>query len=185
MPDRGMTTATKNALEADQVRAVVFVEMSFPSGFLRMNNSAMNITWNGYEWLGVGRLGSIDQIEEGNTLEARGLRFAITGIDPANVAIAIGQQYQGRDCKVWFAPLNENYSTIADPVLIFWGRLDTMDVELGTTATITVGAESRLADWDRPRVRRYNAEDQYITDPADKGFEFVPQMVEKQIRWGY
>jgi hypothetical protein len=42
-----------------------------------------------------------------------------------------------------------------------------------------------LADWDRPRVRRYNAADQAITDSADKGFEFVPQMVERNIRWGW
>jgi len=63
--------------------------------------------------------------------------------------------------------------------------MDTMDVELGTTASITVAAESRLADWDRPRVRRYNAADQNISYPSDKGFEFVPQMVEKSIRWGY
>lgn len=109
MVDRGMTTAAKNALAGKQVRAVVFVEMNFPTGFLRVNNSAVSLNWNGYEWLGVGRLGSIDQIEEGNTLEARGLRFSISGIEPAHVAIAIGQQYQGRDCKVWFAPLNEDY----------------------------------------------------------------------------
>jgi hypothetical protein len=185
MTGRSLTTAASNALAAGHVRAVVFVEMNFPSGFLRVNNSAQSLDWNGSTWLGVGRLGSIDTIGEGLTLEARGLRFAITGIAPEHVAVALGQQYQGRACKVWFAPLDEGYAPVADPALVFSGRLDTMDVELGSTATITVSAESRLADWDRPRVRRYNAEDQSITDPADRGFEFVPQMVEKQLRWGY
>lgn len=185
MAGRSLTTATTNALAASQVRAVVFVEMDFPSGFLRVNNSAQDITWNGYTWLGVGRVGSIDAIGEGASLEARGLRFSITGVDPANVAIALGQQYQGRSCKVWFAPLTEAYSVVLDPALVFSGRMDTMDIELGATAVITVSAESRLADWDRARVRRYNAADQAITDAADKGFEFVPQMVEKNLRWGY
>ena len=185
MTGRNLTSAAASALAAGHVRAVVFVEMDFPSGFLRMNNSAQNIDWNGHTWYGVGRLGSIDAIGEGMTLEARGLRFAVTGIDPAHVAVALGQQYQGRSCKVWLSPLDQGYAPVADPVLVFSGRLDTMDVELGVTATIAVSAESRLADWDRPRVRRYNAEDQSITDPTDKGFEFVPQMVEKQIRWGY
>ena len=159
--------------------------MDFPSGFLRVNNSAQDMTWNSLTWLGVGRVGSIDPIGEGMTLEARGLRFSITGVDPANIALALGQQYQGRSCKVWFAPLNDDYSVVADPYLIFSGRMDTMDIELGTTATITISAESRLADWDRPRVRRYNSADQAITDPTDLGFEFVPQMVEKNLRWGY
>lgn len=185
MANRPTTVATNNALAASQVRAVVFVEMDFPSGFLRMNNSAQDMAWNSLTWLGVGRIGSIDAIGEGMTLEARGLRFAITGVDPANIAIALGQQYQGRSCKVWFAALNEDYSVVADPYLIFSGRMDTMDVELGTTASITVSAESRLADWDRPRVRRYNSADQNIAYPSDKGFDFVPAMVEKNLRWGY
>lgn len=185
MAGRSITTATSNALGASQVRALVFVEMDFPSGFLRMNNSAQNMDWNGLTWLGVGRISSIEPIGEGMTLEARGLRFAIAGVDPANISIALGQQYQGRSCKVWYAPLNEDYSVVADPYLVFHGRMDTMDVELGATASITVSAESRLADWDRPRVRRYNSADQNIAYPSDKGFEFVPAMVEKNLRWGY
>ena len=185
MTDRNLTPTVATALAASQVRGVVFVEMDFPGGFLRMNNSAQSLPWGGHTWLGVGRVGSIDTVDEGMTLEARGLKFTISGVDPANIATALGQHYQGRSCKVWLAPLDEGYAVLPDPVLVFSGRMDTMDIDLGTTATITVSAESRLADWDRPRVRRYNAADQAITDPTDKGFEFVPQMVEKALRWGY
>lgn len=185
MTGRALTTAVSTALAQSQVRAVVFAELDFPSGFLRVNNSAMNMSWNGQTWLGLGRMGAIDAVEEGITLQARGMRFSISGVAPDHVAIALGQQYQGRACRVWFAPLDEGHGIIPDPVLVFDGRMDTMDIELGTTATISVAAESRLADWDRARVRRYNAADQAITDPSDKGFEFVPQMVEKAIRWGY
>ncbi|QDL55298.1 hypothetical protein [Rhodoferax aquaticus] len=185
MAGRNLSTTAANALAASQVRGVVFVEMDFPAGFLRLNNSAQQLNWNGFTWLGIGRLGSIDPVGEGMKLEARSLKFTVTGIDSANIAIALGQHYQGRACKVWLAPLDEAYAVLPDPVLVFSGRMDTMDVELGATATITVSAESRLADWDRPRVRRYNSADQAITDPADKGFDFVPQMVEKSLRWGY
>ena len=51
-------------------------------------------------------------------------------------------------------------------------------------ATISVSAESRLAAWDRPNVRRYNHEDQQIDYPGDKFFEFVPQMVDRLLVWG-
>jgi hypothetical protein len=182
---RTLTTATENALAASQVRALMFVLMDFPSGYLRVNNSAITFTWDGASWLGVGNLGSIDAVSEGIGLDARGLAFRISGVPAANIAIALGQQYQGRDCKVWLAPLSEAHAIIADPVLVFHGRMDVMDIELGETATITVTAESRLADWDRPRIRRFNHEDQQIDWPADKGFEFVPQMAEKELRWGY
>lgn len=182
---RTLTTAADNALAAGHVPMVVFVELDFPSQFLRLNNSAVSIAWNGYDWLGVGRLGSIDPVNEGADLQSRGLALRMSGIDPASISLALGTQYQGRGCKLWLAPLTAEHAVVADPVLIFWGRLDTMDIDIGSTATITINAESRLADWDRPRVRRYNHEDQQIDYPGDKGFEFVPQMVAKELRWGY
>lgn len=182
---RTLTPAAESALAAGNVPMIVLALLDFPSGILRVNNSAVTFTWDGYEWLGVGRLGAVDAIQEGATLEARGLALRISGVPPANIAAALGQSYQGRDCKVWAAPLSADHAVIADPVLVFHGRMDTMDIDLGETATITVSAESRLADWNRPRVRRYNHEDQQIDYPGDKGFEFVPQMVEKELRWGY
>jgi hypothetical protein len=182
---RTLTPAAESALESGNVPFLCFVLMDFPSGFLRLNNSATIITWGGQDWYGVGRLGSIDQIKEGATLESRGMKFRISGVPQANVAVALGQQYQGRDCKVWLAPLTSDYAVIADPVLTFSGRMDVMDIELGSTASITVTAESRLADWDRPRTRRYTHEDQQLDYPGDLGFEFVPQMAEKELRWGY
>lgn len=181
---RTTTGAVDTALAGGNVPLIALVELDFPAQFLRLNNSAVTFAWNGYDWLGVGRLGAIDWISEGADLQARGLAMRITGIDPAAISIALGTQYQGRSCKVWAAPLTAAHAIIADPVLIFWGRMDTMDIDLGETATITVNAESRLADWDRPRVRRYNHEDQQIDYPGDLGFEFVPQMVEKQLTWG-
>jgi hypothetical protein len=182
---RTITPAVDSALAAGHVPIIVLVEMDFPGGFLRVNNSVVSFTWNGSDWLGVGRLGSIGVVKEGADLQSRGLSFAISGVPSAHIAVALGQQYQGRDCKLWLAPLSSDHAIVSDPVLVFHGRLDTMDVELGDTATISVSAESRLADWNRPRVRRYNAEDQAIDYPADKGFEFVPQMAEKELRWGY
>lgn len=181
---RDVTAAVDAALSAGHVPMIVFVELDFPSQFLRLNNSSVSIAWNSYDWLGVGRLGAIDEINEGIDLQARGLALRISGIDPAAISLALGTPYQGRSCKVWAAPLTAAHAVIADPVLVFWGRLDTMDIDLGDTATITVSAESRLADWDRPRARRYNHEDQQIDYPGDLGFEFVPQMVDRQIVWG-
>jgi len=182
---RTITPAVDAALAAGHVPLLVFVELDFPSQYLRLNNSAVTMAWNGYDWLGVGRLGGIDPISEGADLQARGLALRMSGIDPASISLALGTQYQGRSCRVWLAPLTSDHAVIADPVLVFWGRMDTMDIDVGATATITVNAESRLADWDRPRVRRYNHEDQQIDFPGDMGFEFVPQMIEKELRWGY
>jgi hypothetical protein len=67
---------------------------------------------------------------------------------------------------------------------IFGGRMDAATVELGTICTITVTAESRLVDWERPRVRRYTHEDQQAAWPEDMGLEFVASMSELELIWG-
>lgn len=182
---RTTTGAIDTALAGSNVPMVVFVEMDFPSGFLRINNSAQSFDWNGYSWLGIGSLGSIDQITESSDMAANGIALSISGIPSENVALALGQKYQGRSCKVWFALLDSSYQVIADPIGSFNYRMDTMDIELGETATIRVSAESRLVDWERANVTRYTDEEQQKLYPGDLGLQFVPQMAEKELRWGY
>jgi hypothetical protein len=62
--------------------------------------------------------------------------------------------------------------------------MDTCDLEIGETATITLTIQNRLADWERPRLRRYTDEDQQSVYDGDLGLQFVAQMAEKTIYWG-
>lgn len=180
-----LTTAVANALIAENVPLVLFVELDFASGFLRLNTSGVNLTWNSVLWTGAGALGSIEPIEEGNTLEARGVALALSGIPTSILDTALEESYQGRNAKIYVAPLDAGHAIIANPVLRWAGRMDNMLVELGQSATITLRCESRLADWDRPRVRRYNHQDQQAEYPGDLGFQYVEQMAEKPINWGF
>jgi hypothetical protein len=62
--------------------------------------------------------------------------------------------------------------------------MDTPEISEGDTCTIRLNTEGRLADFERARVRRYNGEDQALVDVTDRGLDYVPQMVEKQLNWG-
>lgn len=180
-----LTPTVAAAVAAANVPLLLFAELAFDAGALRVTNAGYDQTWNGHTWTGVGQLGSIDAVQEGADLQAYGIRLALSGIPPDYVAAALGEHYQGRPCKVWLAFLDPaSYAVLADPVLVFSGRMDTMDVDMGSTATITVSAESRLIDLERARVRRFNHEDQQIDYPGDKGFEFVALMVERELLWG-
>jgi hypothetical protein len=182
---RTISTEVVDALGSDNVPILMFVEMDFPDGFLRCCNAGYTVDWDGHEWLGAGYVGSMDPISETSELQANGLSFTLSGVPPENIALALGQHYQGRACKVWLAPLDAtSYVPLVDPMLVFSGRMDTMDIQVGETATIKVSAESRLADWDRPRVRRYNHADQTAIYPDDMGFEFVEKVAEMELLWG-
>lgn len=182
---RTLTAGVQAAIALGNVPLVMLVEMDFPSAFLRFNNSGQTLAWDGHDWLGFGNIGSIEPITEAADLSANGLAFVVSGVASEHIANALGQDYQGRSCKVWYAVLDSDYQVIADPIGPFSYRMDTMDIELGQTASIRVTAESRLTDWERAPVSRYTSEEQQRLYPGDLGLEFVPQMSEKQIRWGW
>lgn len=181
---RTITTAVANALAGEVVPALLLVDLDFSSGHLYVNNSALTFAWNSQTWLGLANLGSVEAIAEHSGLEMSGVRLTLTGIPSEMISIALGEHYQGRACVIYLAPLSSDYAVLADPVQVFSGRIDTMEISLGDTASITLTAESRLTDWERPRVRRYTHEDQLAEHPGDLGLEFVPQMAEKVLVWG-
>jgi len=181
---RQMTQAVIDALRADNVPLLVLVELDFASGIIRACNAGYNFTWNGYTWTGLGNLGGISAVSEGEDLEMYGFTLTLSGIKPEWISIAMSAEYQQRAATIWMAPLDTNYSLLNDPVIIFRGRMDTMPIELDKQSTIQLTVESRLVDWERPRESRYNHADQTSRYPDDKGFEYVAQMAEKEIIWG-
>lgn len=171
-------------LKSDNVPMLVLVQLDFKTHTVRACNAGYNFPWNGETWTGLGNLGGISAISEGENLQMYGCTLTLSGVPVELIATALSSEYKEQPCTIWFAPLSHSYQVIVDPVIIFRGRMDTMSVELGDKATIQLAVESRLTDWERPRQRRYNNADQIYEFPTDKGFEFVAQMVEKEIVWG-
>lgn len=181
---RTLTPTVASAVVQEQVARTVAVELDFPSGISRWNASPATITIGGNPFLGVGLLGGISVTEESAELRAYGLTLTLSGIPRDVVSLALLQGYQNRRGTVWEVPLNpDTLAVLASPVVIFRGRMDTLDVQLGETATVQVTLENRLADWERPRIRRYTDEDQQQAYPGDTGFRFVPATTEKEIVW--
>ena len=187
---RDIGAAVQAAVASANVPMLIFVELDFDDEAVRVTNAPYTFQWNGYSWIGLGKLGGIEAIDEGSSLEARGIALQVSGVpvsgegDSEFIEIALGEHYQGRDCRVWVAVLDDQFSIVGNPKLIFLGRMDDMDIVLGATATITLRAQSRLADLERPRVLRYNDATQQELYPGDRGLEFVEQMVEKAVVWG-
>jgi hypothetical protein len=180
---RGLAAGNLSAVTGEVVTRTMAVALDFPSGIARWNGSTQDIVIGGQTFLGLGVMGSIGVIEEGAETRAYGLTVSISGVPRDAVALALTQEYQGRAATIWEVQLNANGQPIGTPPLAFRGRMDQMSVTLGDTASVTVRLENRLADWERPRVRRYTDEDQQRAYPGDLGFQFVTATVDKDIVW--
>lgn len=187
---RSITAGVQTAFDSSNVPMIQLVELNFGTGYLRACNAPYAFTWNGNTYLGLGVLGAIEAIKESANLEANGVGLKLSGVpldgdgDSEVIALALADVYQGRSCVIRAAPLDSEYRIIDTPVIVFSGRMDTMEIDLGATAVVTLTAESRLADMDRARVRHFNDADQQAEYPGDVGLQFAEQMVNKQIVWG-
>ena len=181
---RNLTPAAAAAVQADVVMRTVAVELMFDAAPVRLNGSLVPIMIGGVEFAGVGQLGSISTIEETAELQSAGIRLALTGIPRDALALALTEPCQGRRCTVWEVWLDrETGGVIADPSVVFRGRMDTMSARLGEVATVEVTIEDRLTDMDRPNLALYADEDQRRAHPTDGFFRFVPATAEKEIVW--
>lgn len=181
---RDIDASVVTASEGDVIRPILMFDGDFQSGHLRLHSGVGTITYDGNTYAGSGMLGRVSPIDEDVELSASGVRVSLSGIDGSNISVALGEHYQGRMATLYIALLDSAHQIIGEPVILFQGRMDNMNLTLGNQNEVSLTIENPLRDWDRPRERRYNNTDQNANYPADKGLEFVEQSVQKPIYWG-
>ncbi len=179
------TAGLLGAMGDEIVRPVLFVELDFPSIFVRLNssNSAVVNTADSNTYLGAGNLGKVSSISESSNLRADGVQLTLSGI-ASDVISAAFEKAQGRDGTVWLGALDNNYVLVEDPSIIFKGLIDNATIAIGETGTVQLNVENRMIEWQRPKIKRYTNEEQQAAFSGDKFFEFVNQTVDKELFWG-
>ena len=90
---RGFPTAVATALAQQNVAIVTFAKLEFPSGTVYVHNSLGSYTWGGHDWLGVGDLGSISQVEEGLDVSPYAITLTLSGLDATISGAALTEDY--------------------------------------------------------------------------------------------
>ena len=186
---RTLTTAFKNAIVDQVVRPLLACELEFSTGTLRF--------WNGYgdltmtaggssnTFTGLGDLMNVSAISESDQIEAIGASLSLTGIKSSLISAALSANYTNRNASIFLGLFDTSKNVIADVYTLFKGKMDIMKIDEGPeSATIVLNLENRLIALDRARNRRYTHEDQQLSFSGDLGFEFVPDLQDKEIIWG-
>lgn len=182
---RDLTAGMLAEVTAESLSPVMLAFFDFQAGAARMWTGIGTLTWGGHDYLGLGNMGAISPLEESTDLRANGISFQLSGVPSAMLATALGDNYQGRDVKLWLGAINSSGAIVTDPYQIFSGRMDTVEIDEGPdTSVVRVSAESRLVDLNRSRERRYTHEDQQINFPGDLGLQYMPTAQSTGFLWG-
>lgn len=181
---REITGDVSDELAAKVVRPIVAVELDFESGFVRMWSGVGPITINGQTYFGAGNMGKITPVKESAGFQANGATVGLAGIPTALLSVAFLERYQGRAATIYLAFVDDAGAIIADPFVLFRGRMDTMTIEKSAeTCTIALNVESRAIALKRTNERRWTDQDQKIDYPNDRGFEYVTSLADQEITW--
>ena len=172
------------ALAANNVSPALFVTLNFA------NSVTVNV-WTGYgtatynstEWIGLGTLLSLETIEEGTNVEARGTAVVLSGLDSTLGDVQADFQL-GLPAAIYLTFYYEG-SLISPPVTAFLGRMDACKVKIGADSSkITINLESRMLDMDIAPDLRYTDAQQQQIEPGDLGFLFQTQTLARNLYWG-
>jgi len=186
---RNITSAFNTALQDEVVVPFFAVSLAFSTGTLYL--------WNGYgdisltaggstnTYTGLGDATGISPVDEQSSIQASGANLVLNGVKSSLISTALSAQYTNRDGKIFLGLFNTTKNVIADVYTLFVGKMDVMIIrETGETSTIELKLENRLVALERAIERRYTDEDQKNLFSGDRGFEFIPDLQDKQLVWG-
>lgn len=182
---RSISSSLNSALTDKVVKPILLVEAQLDEGTVYLWNGIGNLVWQSATWTGAGAIMNVGTVEEQVGLKATGTNIQLNGIPAEYISMALQADYQGRKIIMRVGALDGNNDIIADPVVVFSGRIDVMNVtESGDISVVGITIENRLIDFERPRVRRYTDQDLKIDYPDDLGLQHVAAIQNKDLVWG-
>ena len=181
----GIDSSITSYLEADHQVLFLAVKAEFDTETIRLWSGDYDLVIDGGTYTGVGTLLSISNIEDTLELKSSGLSVALAGMDTTVLDLALTENYQNRFITVYLGYLSGGTDTTVGTMTLFKGRMQSMVINDDPNgSTITVDAENRLIDLQRPSNLRYTKESQQFIDSTDTCFNRVQSLQDKEIVWG-
>ncbi len=182
---QGLDTSIVNRLGADEQAIFIAVKAEFDSGTIRLWSGLGDASIDSETYTGAGDLLSISNVEENLELKSNGLTISLSGMDTTVLDYALTENYQNRYITLFLGYLMGGTNEVAGTLTLFKGRMNTLTINDNPNgSTITIDAENRLVDLDRPSNFRYTKESQNFLHNGDTAFNRVASLQDKEIVWG-
>lgn len=172
------------ALASGSIGIVQLVSMDFAVP-IYLNTSTWDLTFGGNVYKGAYGLGTVSAVQD-KPGEISGISLELAAGSPAIVALALdgADEVQGTVCTIRTAIIDTATYQILDAPVEWAGTLDTMSIgEDGTTAVVSVSAESKAVDLLRGTPAMYTDEEQTLINPTDRCFKYVVDQADKPLIW--
>lgn len=182
---QGLDSSIVNRLGADEQALFFAVKAEFDTDDIRVWSGIDDLTISSQTYTGAGTLLSVSNSEDNIELKSNGLVVALSGMDTTVVNYALTENYQNRPITIFMGYVMGGTNEVAGTLTLFKGRMTSLVInDTPDGSTVTIDAENRLVDLDRPSNLRYTKESQNFLHSGDTGFNRVASLQDKQINWG-
>lgn len=188
---RNISPLNEAALNSRVVRPIMFLRLDFFSGVQRFHTEigprdAVHPIFGNETYTGVGDFGGIaSPITESISQAPQAVRFSLTGIKSSLIQIALTDAYHRRGVDALFGFDDENGDLIDDPVIVYSGFMDKIDINLGLKkGEMTLTCESRASIGQQSSDLRFTDEDLQAAVAGDLGGEYIFRMGDLILQWG-
>lgn len=177
---RGLSTALKTELANQSIKAILLVELNFPTVY-RLTNHYKDITHNSNTYSSSGHLLGISTKSESSQLDVSNFTVKLSAVESAFSSLILNNNISNDEVKIDIGLLNSTDSLI-DTYEFDKGYVESYRIDT-KTATIDLTCTSHFSDFSRIAGRKTNEGSQQRFFPNDKGFEFAGLTVQ-DILWG-
>ncbi len=182
---QGLDSSIVNRLGADEQALFFAVKAEFDTDDILVWSGIDDLVIGSDTYTGAGTLLSVSNSEDNLELKSNGLVVALSGMDTTVVNYALTENYQNRPITIFMGYVMGGTNEVSGTLTLFKGRMTSLVInDTPEGSTVTIDAENRLVDLDRPSNLRYTKESQNFLHSGDTGFNRVASLQDKQINWG-
>jgi hypothetical protein len=177
-------------LEDRQIPVLYLIKLELADGTVYFTNWSQSIEWDGQVWSSTNITPNVSTMEESSNLESQALNISLSPVSPAMLSLALENpsNYRGLPCSIYMSVLDDNFRPLGDPMLRWYGYMDTMSIstdvtEDGVTGSVNLKCETGMHALRRLKTYRMNNAQQQIRVPGDKGFEYVERLIAEPMTW--
>jgi hypothetical protein len=180
---RSLTAGVIAELATNKLNPVELIYLGISTGTYYTDHYK-NLTFDGNTYTASSLFLGSSEVQENADVAVNTLSLKFSGADTTIISLLLNNNYMNKPVKVYRGFLNDSQELIADPFLLFDGRISSFTLEEDTTSSsVNIIVASHWADFEKTSGRRTAENSQKIYFPNDKGMEFASKTAQR-IKWG-
>jgi hypothetical protein len=184
---RSLTSAVKTELATNDIRPIHLITIGFStpvnitdcSFSITSSVSGSSVTYNASDFI----LG-LSNFSEETELSKSSIGLNLSGADTTFISTVLNENVINDNVDIYRAFLDSSSSVIADPFLLYKGKIDEFNIqETDTESVVNLSIVSHWADFEKKNGRKTNNTSQQRFFSADVGMDFSSETV-LDIKWG-